>query len=447
MSKDPRLAIFKKNGDSTCAPNIMFFLIGLFLGALSGAIAQVAIGVTLLFLRGFGLLWGDRRLWWSLAAFFAILIGRYFVSASNRHEDVSDQLQKGFIFYQNTGVAIGSVLVWLIGLLILWKVGSGWKEPISGLAPTVSVVALIALSISAFVLKQRPAEVREVRAEKQAAWENAIQERNLASVGEFVDSGTAIWSHSSGLPSGPIFHAVRNHDAEFVLALIDLHPRRPDAQTSAMDAAVGGDHREMLKGILTGSPAEQQPAMIAQAIWLSIGNGNRPLYDWLFSEFDADPNQLPIKGTSLLMAAARTGRVDLAEDLLGRGADLEYLHPGGRLVAENALGQAIHFDEMEMLQFLLEAGADPNGGKEGSYTLLMRAIDQKNREMVPFLLEAGADPNAADNDGFTALHVAARGSKPNLEVAKQLVDAGADPNLANGSGFRPITKLPKEWFD
>ncbi|MEM6278009.1 MAG: ankyrin repeat domain-containing protein [Verrucomicrobiota bacterium] len=424
----------------------MFFLIGLFLGMLYGAATQLALGIPLLFLRGFGLLWGDRRLWWSIALVVAIFVARYFVSASNRHQEVTDQLHRGFLAYQFTGVAIGAVFVWVIGMLILWKVGATWRAPFTGFAPVLSVVTLVALSASALILQKRPEAMREVRADNQAAWAEAIQSGDLAKVHEMNDSGKAIWAHSPGLSSGPIVEAVNRHEAGFVLELIAMHPRTSDARLSAVLAAAKSDRREMLKSLFAEA-GEEKPALVSSALWWTIGNGDREFYDWLFTEFEPDPNQLPLKGSSLLMAAARTGRIDLARDLLDRGADLERLQKGGRHVGENALGNAIHFGQFEMFQFLLERGADPNGGTEGSYTLLMRAIDQKEPEMVPLLLEAGADPNVADREGFTALHVAARGSRPDLESAKLLIEAGADPNRANDRGFQPITRLPEEWFE
>ena len=195
----------------------MFFLIGLFLGALYGAVAQLVIGIPILFCRGFGLLWGERRLWWSIALLLAIVIGHYFVSASNRHTEVTDQLQRGFVYYQSVGVFIGSIFIWLEVLLILWKVGTGWKAPSTGVAPIFSALVLIALSASAFLIQKKPAKVQEARASIEAACAEAIQAGDLASVREMAKARNAIWSHSPGLPSGPIVAAVNQGDTKFVL--------------------------------------------------------------------------------------------------------------------------------------------------------------------------------------------------------------------------------------
>ena len=210
-------------------------------------------------------------------------------------------------------------------------------------------------------------------------------------------------------------------------------------------SAALNDKRPVLTAVFLDA-AEKQPELVAQALWLTIGKGDYSLYNWLFDEFAADPNTLTSKGNSLLMAAARTGRIDFAENLILRGADIEYLHPGGRHQAENALGTAIHFGQTEMVKFLLDQGADPNGRQEGSYPPQMRAIDQRKPDSVPLQLGAGANPNLANHEDSNALHIASRGSRPDLKSARFLIDAGGDPELANHRGFRPITKLPEEWF-
>ncbi|MBO4351841.1 MAG: ankyrin repeat domain-containing protein, partial [Proteobacteria bacterium] len=101
-------------------------------------------------------------------------------------------------------------------------------------------------------------------------------------------------------------------------------------------------------------------------------------------------------------------------------------------------------DDLETIQLLLAAGANPNGGeshwpddKEKTVRLpddlpLINAL--RYPEAVRLLLDAGADPNAQTMDGFTALFVALRRNmaiEKNREVARMLVNAGADINHIN----------------
>lgn len=62
----------------------------------------------------------------------------------------------------------------------------------------------------------------------------------------------------------------------------------------------------------------------------------------------------------------------------------------------------------ELVQEVLEAGADPNIRQDEDYTPLHRAVDKSRNRVVTLLLEAGADPMAYKNDGETPLHFAIR---------------------------------------
>ena len=51
-----------------------------------------------------------------------------------------------------------------------------------------------------------------------------------------------------------------------------------------------------------------------------------------------------------------------------------------------------------------------------------------HRDVVQLLLDRGADPNKTDKDGMTALHCAAFNG--NKDVVQLLLDRGAEPNKA-----------------
>jgi len=57
-------------------------------------------------------------------------------------------------------------------------------------------------------------------------------------------------------------------------------------------------------------------------------------------------------------------------------------------------------------------------------------------EVVELLLEHGANPNVRDYDGYTPLHYAVEGC--HVDVARVLLDHGADPTIRNNNGMTPL---------
>ena len=148
----------------------MFFIFGLIMGAIAGFMAVAATGAPLLLGRGLGLLWGDRRWWWTLALIVGVFAGLFLVASSHRFKIQTDQLAKGFVSFQQVGVYAGAIICWGLGMLLLQRWGSGWRPSIVGLSWALSLFALFIAASSCVDFHSRPEKIRKDRSAHRTAW-------------------------------------------------------------------------------------------------------------------------------------------------------------------------------------------------------------------------------------------------------------------------------------
>lgn len=112
---------------------------------------------------------------------------------------------------------------------------------------------------------------------------------------------------------------------------------------------------------------------------------------------------------------------DLAEvkRLVEAGADLEDMAD----YDSTPLANAARLGRQEIVQYLLEAGADPTLG--GCSSVLGNACGHGHWEICSILLDAGADPNDRDSEGATNLELAVWIGR--ADILKLLIERGADP--------------------
>ncbi|MGM0851444.1 MAG: ankyrin repeat domain-containing protein [Bacillota bacterium] len=113
-----------------------------------------------------------------------------------------------------------------------------------------------------------------------------------------------------------------------------------------------------------------------------------------------------------------------------------------------ALGVAAHFGHMEIVELLLNFGADINSisNSKVSYipsnTALHAGIAGKaSKELLEFLLKQGANVNQPDSSGHTPLHIAAfDGSE---EIVSLLLAHGDGQEIHSGNDRTPL-EIAKE---
>lgn len=153
-----------------------------------------------------------------------------------------------------------------------------------------------------------------------------------------------------------------------------------------------------------------------EAIDQFVGNahGNLAIVKELLAKYPSIISANASWTETAIQAAAQTGQVDIVNYLLEHGADYD-------------ICSAAMLGSLDCVQDFLEE--DPtliNARGAHGIPLLYFPVIHAKVEVAQYLLGMGADPNAASPDGIAPLHAAVMFNQP--EMAIWLLDHGADPN-------------------
>lgn len=149
------------------------------------------------------------------------------------------------------------------------------------------------------------------------------------------------------------------------------------------------------------TPAASEPTRMynPEAFRDAAHNGKLRVVEICLSE-KLDVNHRDQNGITPLAAAAYNGHTDVVKLLLENGAEVDARDVQGNTPLIHASGG----EYPETVQALLEAGAAVDAIDSGEgFSALMMAASFGNIEVVNVLLEAGADAKKTDVDGDTAL--------------------------------------------
>jgi len=155
----------------------------------------------------------------------------------------------------------------------------------------------------------------------------------------------------------------------------------------------------------------------------------------------ANPRILGIKsesGETPLYVAIYEGHLEIIQYLVDNGADIDDTYNGESALYVTCKHGTHREITIEIIEYLLdvvesdEVESDEDKyinqkGKKGFFSLYI-ACDKGDHDIVNLLLERGADINQATDDGTTALIIAVQENKDNshLEIIETLLKAGAN---------------------
>ena len=103
---------------------------------------------------------------------------------------------------------------------------------------------------------------------------------------------------------------------------------------------------------------------------------------------------------------------------------------------DRPLHRATYGEHPEVVELLLENGADLNARNEKGWTALHVAALCGNTRVIKILLGRGADVNARDHEDVSPLHMAAESGC--YDAARLLLVSMADPNVQDKQGITPL---------
>ena len=232
----------------------------------------------------------------------------------------------------------------------------------------------------------------------------------------------------------PVMVAARAGSADVVRHLAaagaDLDRQGSRGQTALMWAAA--QRHPQVVAVLLEAGADLD---IRSDVWtqvMAVPPHSKPEYN----------REIPHGSNTALLFAVRAGDLPSARILVAAGADVDDADAWG----VSAAVLAAHGGHRELLEFLLDNGADPNGADAG-FAALHDAVMRNDSRMVAALLAHGADPNQplltwtptrrASRDhhypppfvGASPFWLAARFAR--IDLMRMLADHGADPHFVH----------------
>ncbi|KAF5307348.1 hypothetical protein FQR65_LT07065 [Abscondita terminalis] len=208
--------------------------------------------------------------------------------------------------------------------------------------------------------------------------------------------------------------------------------------TPLMEAASAG-HLDIVRLLVAhGADVNAQSSSGNTPLMYGCAGGHTDVVKFLL-EHGANVEDHNENGHTPLMEAASAGHVELAKILLIHGAGI---NTHSNEFKESALTLACYKGHLDMVRFLLEAGADQEHKTDEMHTALMEASMDGHVEVARLLLDSGAQVNMPTDSFESPLTLAACGG--HVDLAMLLIERGANIEEVNDEGYTPLMEAARE---
>ena len=225
-----------------------------------------------------------------------------------------------------------------------------------------------------------------------------------------------------------LVNAVAEQDAQTVPALLEsgvnVNTPQADGATALLWAAHWNDLETAELLLRAGANVNAANDYGVTPLALACENVSAPMVEKLLKA-GADPNAAQSSGLTPLMIAARTGKASVVKALLAHGANV---NATVSKTHHSALMWAAAEERLDIAQMLIGKGADVHARSTTGFTPLMFAARNGDIKMAKALIAAGVDVNETGSDGTHALPLAIMSAKD--EFALFLLEQGADANAS-----------------
>nr|XP_056713374.1 ankyrin repeat domain-containing protein 17 [Euleptes europaea] len=253
-----------------------------------------------------------------------------------------------------------------------------------------------------------------------------------------LENGAGINTHSNEFKESALTLACYKGHLEMVRFLLeagaDQEHKTDEMHTALMEACMDG-HVEVARLLLDSGAQVNMPADSFESPLTLVACGGHVELAALLIERGANLEEVNDEGYTPLMEAAREGHEEMVALLLGQGASINVQTEETQ---ETALTLSCCGGFLEVTDFLFRAGADL---ELGCSTPLMEAAQEGHLELVKYLLAAGANVHATTATGDTALTYACENG--HTDVADVLLQAGADLEHESEGGRTPLMKAAR----